>query len=191
MNKKIKNLITSLSKLPGIGEKSALRYALWCINNSADAIEISDNIKSALDLNKCKYCNNLCENEICDICKDETRDRSIVCVVESMETLFNLESQNVFNGLYFVLWGLVSPIDGVFAEDLQLNKLVDLAKNAKEVILMLDDSPEGNLTAHYIIEILSLSTKISKPASGIPVGYSINSLDRLTLQKALKYRVPY
>jgi len=191
MIKRIDNLIESMRKLPGIGYKSALRYALWFINHLDDAKELANNIESVLSLKKCKVCRNLCEDEICEICLDENRDKSLICVVETVETLFNLESQHIYNGVYFVLWGLISPIEGIYASDLELDKLKENAKQAKEVILMLDDSIEGNLTAQYILEILPKDIKVTKPASGIPVGYNIDSLDKLTLQKAFQNRVPY
>jgi len=191
MIKSIENLVESITKLPGIGQKSALRYALWLINNPQDAKEIAQNIETAIHLNKCKICANLCEGDICNICLDENRDRSTICVVETIETLLNLESQRIYNGVYFVLWGLISPIEGIYANNLGLEKLKENVKIAKEVILMLDDSIEGNLTAHYIIEMLPKDIKITKPASGIPVGYNIDSLDKLTLQKAFQNRVPY
>lgn len=191
MNKKVKNLVDSISKLPGIGEKSALRYVLWFINNTMDAKEIALSIQSVLDVKKCKRCGNICEGEYCDICLDEKRDKSIICVIETVETLFNLESQKIYNGTYFVLWKLISPIEGIYANDINLDKLKIIAKDAKEIILMLDDSIEGNLTSQYIIEILPKNINITKPASGIPVGYNIDSLDKLTLQKAFENRVPY
>ncbi|OSS41273.1 Recombination protein RecR [Desulfurella amilsii] len=191
MIKSIENLVESITKLPGIGQKSALRYALWLINNPQDAKEISKSIETALHLKKCKICANLCESDICDICLDENRDKSTICVVETIETLLNLEPQHIYNGVYFVLWGLISPIEGIYANDLGLEKLKENAALANEIILMLDDSIEGNLTAQYIIEMLPKDIKITKPASGIPVGYNIDSLDKLTLQKAFQNRVPY
>ncbi|MGC8616827.1 MAG: recombination mediator RecR [Desulfurella sp.] len=191
MIKSLENLIGSMKKLPGIGEKSALRYALWLINNSQDAKEIAKNIETAVNLKKCKICRNLCEDDVCDICLDSSRDKSTICVVETIETLINLESQHIYNGVYFVLWGLISPLEGIYAKDLDLDKLKENAQSAKEIILMLDDSIEGNLTAQYIIDMLNGNVKITKPASGIPVGYNINSLDRLTLQKAFQNRIPY
>ncbi len=191
MIKQINNLVESITKLPGIGPKSALRYALWFVNHPLDAKEIAKNIESALSLKKCNVCANLCEGEICEICLDQNRDKSTICVVETVETLLNLEFQKIYNGVYFVLWGLISPIEGIYANDLGLDKLKENAKNAKEIILMLDDSIEGNLTAQYILEILPKDVKVTKPASGIPVGYNIDSLDKLTLQKAFQNRVPY
>ncbi len=191
MIKQINNLVESITKLPGIGQKSALRYALWFVNHPLDAKEIAKNIESALSLKKCEACANLCEGEICEICLDKNRDKSTICVVETVETLLNLEFQQIYNGVYFVLWGLISPIEGIYANDLGLDKLKEKAKHAKEVILMLDDSIEGNLTAQYILEILPKDIKVTKPASGIPVGYNIDSLDKLTLQKAFQNRVPY
>ena len=191
MIKSLENLIGSIKKLPGIGEKSAIRYALWLINNPRDAKEITKNIEYALNLKKCKICRNLCENDICDICLDSSRDKSTICVVETIETLINLESQHIYNGTYFVLWGLISPLEGIYAKDLDLDKLKENAQSAKEIILLIDDSVEGNLTAQYIIDMLDCNIKITKPASGIPVGYNINSLDRLTLQKAFQNRIPY
>ncbi|WP_291490664.1 recombination mediator RecR [Desulfurella sp.] len=191
MIKNLENLIGSIKKLPGIGEKSAIRYALWLINNPRDAKEITKNIEYALNLKKCKICRNLCENDICDICLDSSRDKSTICVVETIETLINLESQHIYNGTYFVLWGLISPLEGIYAKDLDLDKLKENAQSAKEIILLIDDSVEGNLTAQYIIDMLDGNIKITKPASGIPVGYNINSLDRLTLQKAFQNRIPY
>jgi recombination protein RecR len=191
MIKSIENLVESITKLPGIGQKSALRYALWLINNPQDAKEIAQSIETALHLKKCKICANLCEGDICEICLDKNRDKSTICVVETIETLLNLESQRIYNGVYFVLWGLISPIEGIYANDLGLEKLKENARLGKEIIFMLDDSIEGNLTAQYIIEMLPKDIKITKPASGIPVGYNIDSLDKLTLQKAFQNRVPY
>ncbi|MGC8502641.1 recombination mediator RecR [Desulfurella sp.] len=191
MIKSLENLIGSISKLPGIGEKSALRYALWLMNNPDDAKEIIKNIDLTIKLKKCKICGNLCEDDICDICMDSSRDKSTICIVQTIETLLNLESQHIYNGVYFVLWGLISPIEGVYAKELNLDKLKEYDQNIKEIILMLDDSIEGNLTAQYIIEILPKDIKITKPASGVPVGYNIDSLDKITLQNAFQNRIPY
>lgn len=191
MIKSFENLIESITKLPGIGPKSALRYALWFINNPIDAKEIAKNIELAINLKKCKICSNLCEDDICDICLDKSRDKSTICIVETVETLLNLESWHIYNGVYFVLWGLISPIEGIYAKELNLDRLKDYAQDIKEIILMLDDSIEGNLTAQYIIEMLPKGIKITKPASGIPVGYNIDSLDKVTLQKAFQNRIPY
>ena len=191
--KTILNLIESFKKLPGIGEKTAERLALSTLNMDDDTIEIfSNSLKEVKNkIKKCEKCGSYTEEEICDICKSETRDHSTMCVVEESKNVIQFEKVGTFNGVYHVLGGLISPLDGVNPENINLNTLKKRIKeeNIKEVILAIKPSIEGETTALYISKMLEdENIKITKIAHGIPMGADIDYIDPLTLQIAIKDR---
>ena len=192
----LKNLIDCLKCLPGIGEKSAERLAFSIMNFDKEKItvfsnallEVRDNIK------RCKICDNITDKEYCSICSDERRRKDIVFVVEKPKDVVLFEKINVYNGVYHVLNGLISPLDGVNPEDINIKKLIDRIKegNIKEVILALKPSIEGETTMQYINKILEpLDVKITKIATGIPIGTDIEYIDAMTLEMSLEERKEY
>jgi len=189
----IKKMIESFKKLPGIGEKTAERLALSTINMSEEDLEIFS--KSLSDVKKkikhCSKCNNLTEDEICFICKDKTRNSKTICVVEDPKNVVLFEKIGKYDGLYYVLNGLISPLEGINPEDIELNKLIDRIENEQieEVILAVKPSIEGETTSLYIKKVLeNKKVKVSKIAHGVPLGADMDYIDSLTLELALNDR---
>ncbi len=191
--KTILNLIECFKKFPGIGEKTAERLALASINMDEDIIDLfSKSLKDGKNkIKKCSRCGSLTEDELCQICKDETRDKSTLCVVEECKNVILFEKIGSFKGIYHVLGGLISPLEGINPEDIHIDKLIDRIKNEKikEVILAIKPSVEGETTALYIRKMLEgTDVKISKIAHGIPMGADIDYIDPLTLEMAIEDR---
>lgn len=190
----ILNLIECFKKLPGIGEKTAERLALSILEFDEDTIELfSKSLKDTkTKIRRCEKCNNLSETELCEICKDKTRNKEILCVVEDPKNVILFEKLNIFDGYYHVLDGLISPMDGINPEDINLASLIDKVKKdkIKEIILALKPSIEGETTSLYISKILEgIDVKITKIAYGIPIGAEIDYVDSLTLEMALENRM--
>lgn len=178
---------------PGIGEKNAERFAFTTLKLDDEQIEIfSKSIKDIKEkIKKCEKCNNLTEEDLCEICKDNSRNSEVLCVVENAKNLMLFEKANIFNGRYHVLEGLISPLEGINPEDIKINQLVNRIKEdkIKEVILALTPSIEGETTSAYILKLLEgLDVKVSKIAYGIPVGADMEYLDPLTLARAMEGR---
>ena len=189
----IKNLIESFKMLPGIGEKTAERLAFCVLGMDGDQVEFfSDSLVDVKGkIHKCAKCNVLTENEYCSICSDLSRNSNILCVVEDVKTVFLFEKQNMFNGKYHVLEGLISPLDGINPEDIGIDKLVDRVEKEgfSEIIFAFKPSIEGETTALYIKKILSdMNISITKLANGVPIGVDMEYVDSLTLERALKDR---
>jgi len=189
----ILKLINSLSTLPGIGKKTAERLALHILhapdiqasNLAADIVEVKLSVKL------CKICFALSDKDICQICSDPLRDESLICVVENPADMAAIEKANAFSGTYHILGGALSPIDGICPGDIRLHELIKRADNSKikEIILATKTNVEGEATASYIIEKLKpKKIKISRIASGIPMGGDLQYIDQLTMQKALEKR---
>ena len=190
----IQNLIECFKRLPGIGEKTAERLALSILDIDEETINLfSESLKdSKIKIRKCKKCNNLSEDELCEICKNKNRNKQILCVVEEPKNVILFEKLNIFDGYYHVLDGLISPIDGINPEDINIAGLIERVKkdNVKEIILALKPSVEGETTSLYISKILSdKDIKITKIAHGIPLGAEIDYVDSLTLEMALENRI--
>lgn len=187
-------LIEELRKLPSIGRKSAQRMALHIVGMKDDKI---DNLIQALDkvktdIHPCKICGNLTEDEICPICKSDRRDRSILCVVEDVTNLITIEKSESFNGLYHVLSGLISPSGSVMPDDIGVDKFLDRLRDGKikEIIFAISPTVEGETTMLFLSELIKdLDIKVTRIASGIPVGGNLEYYDDLTLSKALKERI--
>ena len=190
----IQNLIECFKRLPGIGEKTAERLALSVLDIDTEIVELfSNSLKnSKTKIRRCDRCNNLSEAELCEICKDNSRNKKVLCVVEEPKNVILFEKLNIFDGYYHVLDGLISPIDGINPEDINLSSLIDRVKKdeIKEIILALKPSVEGETTSLYISKILEgTDVKISKIAYGIPIGAEIDYVDSLTLEMALENRM--
>ena len=186
----LKLLIEYFKKLPGVGEKTAERYALSIINlDEEDIGDFSESLKNAKsNLRNCSVCGHLTESEICLICSDSTRNQNLICVVEDYKSVFMFEKTGKYSGVYHVLGGLISPIDGVNPDDLNIKDLINRCKNIKdgELILALKPTIEGDTTTLYIKKILeSTDIKITRLSNGIPMGADIDYIDILTLERAL------
>ena len=189
----IQNLIECFKKLPGVGEKSAERMALSVLEFDKETIDLfAKSLKeSKTKIRRCEKCNNLSEDDKCEICKDNGRNKEILCVIEEPKFVNLFEKLNIFDGYYHVLDGLISPIDGINPEDINISTLIDRVKKdkVKEIILALKPSVEGETTSLYISKILEgTGVKISKIAHGVPMGAEIDYVDSLTLEMALENR---
>ena len=189
----LKNLIDCFKKLPGVGEKTAERFSLSVLDFDEKLIEsFSDSIKDVkYKIKRCSICNNLTESDVCDICRDDTRDSSVICVVEEAKNSILFEKMGAYKGRYHILNGLISPLDGVGPEDINIDKLIDRidSEGVSEVILALKPSIEGETTSLYISKVLSgKGVRVTKIAHGIPMGADIEYIDMLTLEMALSDR---
>lgn len=195
----ILNLIESFKKLPGIGEKSAERLAFSIIDFDKDDVEIFSESLLAVknNIKTCTKCNHITENEVCDLCLDTSRDKKTLCVVEDSKSVIMFEKLSVYNGLYFVLDGLISPLDKIGPEDINLDKLLERIKteNIREVILAIKPTIEGETTSLYILKLLEemnatseVKVEVSRIAHGIPLGVDMEYIDSLTLELALQDR---
>lgn len=189
----INNLIESFKKLPGIGEKTAERMALSVLELDSDVVKFfAENLLATkTKIRKCSICNNLSETEICEICSDKTRDTGVLCIVEEPKNLITFEKIGVFNGKYHVLGGLISPLDNITPEDINISNLLDRVKkeNIKEIIIAVSPTLEGETTSLYISKLLEpFKITVSKIAYGIPIGADMEYLDPMTLSMAMSNR---
>ncbi len=189
MPRALDDLVAALSSLPGIGKKSATRMAFFLLKRPPEeSAELAARIvKARQALKPCVNCGNLAEEELCDICSEQSRDRTIICVVEESSDLQAIESTGEYKGLYHVLGGALSPLDGIGPDELNLDSLKDrVDKGAKEIILATNPSTEGEATASYIKLMLKDSgVKISRIARGLPAGGSLEFADKTTLSRAM------
>jgi len=191
----ITNLITLLARLPGLGPRSARRAALHLIKKREQLMQPLAKALSetAERIVACKECGNLDTLSPCAICGDPRRDQSMICVIEEVGDLWALERAGVINGLYHVLGGTLSPLDGIGPDDLTIGKLIERAARpqVKEILLALNATVEGQTTAHYISsELESAGITVSRLAHGVPVGGELDYLDEGTLAAAIKSRRP-
>ena len=190
--KTLDNVINEFSKLPGIGRKSAARIAFYILDMENEELErFSSILKEAKQkIKKCKICGNLTEEDICEICSDDERDKKIICIVKDPRDIIAFEKSKTFNGLYHVLGGIIDPLNGVTVDDLDIGKLENrLTSDIKEVILALDPSLEGETTSLYLSRIIKdKNIKVSRIASGIPMGGNIEFSDIATLSRSLEGR---
>lgn len=191
--KPLSNLISELSKLPGIGGKTAQRLAFHILSqDDKDAVALADAILEAKrSMKYCSVCGNLTDVDPCSICTDTTRDQSIICVVESPRDVSAMERIKEFQGLYHVLHGAISPMDGIGPEDINLKQLiVRLQQNdVREVILATNPNIEGEATAMYSARLIKPSgIKVTRIAHGVPVGGDLEYADEVTLSKAMEGR---
>jgi recombination protein RecR len=189
----LKNLIESFKLLPGIGEKTAERLAFFLIGEDEEKTDFfSESIKNAKQkIRRCSICNGITDKEVCDICNNHLRNKNTLCVVEDPKSIFLFEKIGVFNGEYHVIDGLISPLDGVDPDDIGIEKLVKRIQNSNydEVIIAVKPSIEGETTALYIKKIIEgMNIKVTRIASGIPLGTDIEYIDSMTLERALSDR---
>ena len=194
----LENAVNELSRLPGIGRKTALRLALHllrCETETSDALG-----KAIIDMRHgiryCRVCHNISQTEVCPICSMAGRDVSTVCVVENVRDVMSFENTGRFNGLYHVLGGVISPIDGIGPDKLEIDSLVERVKagGVREIILALGATMEGDTTNFYIYRRLSslgLDLRITQIARGVSVGNDIEYTDEITLGRSLEGRTPF
>jgi recombination protein RecR len=192
----IKNLIKSFTKLPGVGNKTAQRFAYHLLErNRAAGMELAKSLELAMThVKNCKDCQTLTENDICSICADPDRDNSILCIVETPNDLNLIEESGIFKGKYFVLGGYLSPIDGITPEDLGLDILESKIKQSEiiEIILATNATIEGEVTAHFIKNMTKgLNLNVTRIAHGIPIGGELEYADSNTIAHALSDRKNY
>ncbi len=196
--KSVQNLIDEFSKLPGIGPKTAARLAFYLLSKPKQDISNLGNAVTGLteNLSYCRDCFNIAESELCPICSNEKRDNSLITVVEEPLDVIALEKSLGFNGIYHVLGGSISPIDGIAPEDLRINQLLLRLQdgNTKEIILATNPDLEGEATASFIKNEISKSfgdIKITRIARGLPVGGDLEYADEVTLKRSLEGRREY
>lgn len=187
--------VHELSRLPGVGRKTAVRLALHILKlKQEQAYKLSDAIKKLKDNIKfCKECGSISETEVCSVCSDESRKKDIICIVEEAKDVFFIENTGRYFGLYHVLGGKISPLDGIGPSDLSFDKLTKRVQDlkVKEVIIATNPDADGETTASYIGKILQNveGLKITKLASGIPIGSHLEYADEITVLRALENRV--
>ena len=191
----IQELIDELSRLPGVGPKSAQRLAFWLVKAPPeDAKRLAQVIVQAKErIAFCRECGNVAEGDLCRICRDPGRDITTICVVEEPKDASTIEKAGVIKGRYHVLGGAISPLDGVGPDDLRVQELLDRVArdHVTEVILAMNPNLEGNATAMYVAALLKPSgVKVTRLASGLPVGGDLEYADELTLGRALEGRRP-
>ena len=184
-------LIEQLSKLPGVGRKTAQRLAFFILKSDSEEIrhlsEAIVNIKRKIIF--CDCCGIMTEESICDICIDTDREDSIICVVEEPQDIYAFEKTNSFHGRYHVLGGVLSPLDGIGPEDLNLHNLYKRVKVGMEIVLATNPSIEGDTTSLYLAKMLeNLGAKVTRLARGLPVGSDLEYMDELTLVRAMEGR---
>ncbi len=190
--KSMQELIDHFKKMPGIGAKTAERMAFYILKSTKDEMmKFSSAINRVKETVKfCKKCGNLSETEFCQICSDVRRDKTVVCVIEEPKDLILIEKSGQFKGTYHVLFGAISPLDGIGPEDLRIKELLNRIKEdkVKEVIFATNSNAEGETTALYLSKELKGKVKTSRIAYGIPVGENLDYIDQATIVKALEGR---
>ena len=189
----LSELIEALRCLPGVGPKSAQRMAYHLLQrNRQGALQLSDALsKAAEQIGQCQQCRTLTEQEVCSLCSNTSRDRSQLCIVESPADVPNIEQATAYNGLFFVLMGHLSPLDGIGPADIGLDKLAERLDQGevKEVILATNPTVEGEATAHYIAEMVSArNIKVTRIAHGVPMGGELEYVNGTTLSRAFDAR---
>ncbi len=197
-NTLLENAVTELARLPGVGRKTALRLALHLLRaEEGRAVNLG---QALIDMRRgihyCKVCHNISEEEVCPICSDPRRDNTLVCVVENIKDVLSIERTGQFNGLYHVLGGVISPMDGIGAEMLEIESLARRAEEGvvKEIILALGATIDGDTTGYYIYRLLhsrAPHVKLTQLARGVSVGNEIEYTDEITLGRSLLNRTEY
>lgn len=187
------DLINSFKRLPGIGEKSAERLALSILDYTEEDVNnfASAMIDSRNNLHQCEVCGHITDKDVCDICNDPNRNKNVICVLEDYKSVFAFEKVGNYNGVYHVLNGLISPIDDINPEDININSLINRVDSLEnpEIILALKSTIEGETTTLYLKKIFEgKNVDISRLSYGIPMGTEIDYLDELTLDRALNDR---
>ena len=195
-SKLIQNAVNEISQLPGIGKRTALRLVLHLLRQpNSQTEELAKSLVSVKnEIKFCSVCNNISDNQICEICANPKRDNSILCIVEDIRDVMAIEKTSSFNGLYHVLGGKISPVDGIGPDDLNIDSLVEKVKNNEisEVIFALGTTMEGDTTNFYIYrQISAYNITTSTIARGISVGDDLEYADEITLGRSITDRIPF
>ncbi len=195
-SKLLEDAVVEFTKLPGIGRKTALRLVLHMLKQEKSDVELFGNsiIKAKNEIKHCSVCYNISDNDICNICIQPERTKEIVCVVENIRDVMAIENTHQFSGLYHVLGGIISPMDGVGPSDLEINSLVKRVANGSisEVVLALSTTMEGDTTNFYINKLLKeFNIKVSILARGVAIGDELEYADELTLGRSIKNRMDF
>ncbi|MBI9037888.1 MAG: recombination protein RecR [Bacteroidales bacterium] len=195
-SKLLENSVNELSKLPGIGKKTALRLALHILKEESNYAESlgSSIIELRNKIQYCKTCHNISDSEACEICANPKRDHSTLCVVEDVRDVMAIENTGQFNGVYHILGGIISPMDGIGPSDLNIESLIRKVSedNTNEIIMALSTTIEGDTTNYYIYKKLShFNIKITTIARGISIGDELEYADEITLGRSIINRMPY
>lgn len=192
----LENAVNEFAKLPGIGRKSALRLVLHLLKKDLQEVEIFGNslIQLRTEIKHCKVCHNISDTDICSICSNPSRNPSIICVVENIKDVMSIENTHQFNGLYHVLGGIISPMDGIGPSDLEIDSLVRRVEegNTEEIILALSTTMEGDTTNFFIFKKLkNTNIKISTLARGVSIGDELEYTDEVTLGRSIVNRMNF
>jgi recombination protein RecR len=192
----LEKAVQEFSKLPGIGRKTALRLVLYQLRQDAEDVQavVEAIAKMKLEVHYCQRCHNISDSDLCPICADPRRDASTICVVENIQDVLAVENTQQFHGLYHVLGGVISPMDGIGPADLEIESLVKRVEqeDIQEVILALSSTMEGDTTNFYIYrKLASYNVKLSIIARGIPVGDELEYADEVTLGRSIMNRTPF
>lgn len=195
-SKLLENAVAEFAKLPGVGQKTALRLVLHLLKQEkADVEQFSSTVnKLRNEIQFCQTCHNISDKAVCEICASPKRDQSLVCIVEDTRDVMAIENTNQYNGVYHVLGGLISPMDGIGPSDLEVDSLVERLKQseAKEIIFALSATMEGDTTIFYLDKRLkNFNLKLSTIARGIAFGGELEYVDEITLGRSITTRVPY
>ena len=183
--------VNELSKLPGVGGKSALRLAYHIIDMDKEQVrELCDALLAAKDeIHYCSVCGNFCQGDTCDICSDDRRDASVICVVKDPRDVMSMERMRDYRGVYHVLHGTISPMNGIGPDDIHIKELLARLANVNEVIIATNPDVEGDATAMYISRLIKpLGIKVTRIAHGIPIGGDLEYIDEVTLSRAMAGR---
>ena len=189
--KTLEKLIEAFRILPGVGEKTAERYAMHVLDQSSEKVEDLSKqlIEAKENVRPCQICFNLTDHDVCDICADKERNQSVICVVSNPKEAFSIERMGEYNGLYHVLGGLISTKKGILPDNLNINQLNKrINAETKEVILALNATVEGEMTSLYLSKKLREHVKVTRLAFGLPIGGHLDYADEMTLMKAFEGR---
>jgi recombination protein RecR len=192
----LENAVNEFASLPGVGRKTAFRLVMNLLRRDADEVrKFGESIIRLHDeIHYCTICNNISDSEICNICNDDKRDKTVICVVENIQDVMAIENTRQFGGVYHVLGGIISPIDGIGPSDLKIDNLEEKVKNGgiSELIFALSTTMEGDTTNYYLYKRLNkYSTKITTLARGVAIGDELEYTDEITLGRAINNRNPY
>lgn len=195
-SKLIADAVAEFTRLPGIGEKTALRLVLHLLKQDGEKVNAFGDAVTRMrrDIKFCNTCHNVSDHELCEVCGNVHRDQATVCLVESIRDVIAIENTNIYRGVYHVLGGVISPIDGVGPDKLNIESLVDRVKSGavKEIIMALNPTIEGDTTIFYISKKLAdYSIKITTIARGISFGGELEYADEMTLARSIATRLPY
>jgi recombination protein RecR len=195
-SKLLEKAVKELSRLPGIGKKTALRLALHILREEKTFAQNLGNaiVRMREDIVFCEKCNNISDSHLCDICANNKRDENLVCIIENTQDVIAIENTSQFNGLYHVLGGVISPVDGIGPNDLTISKLIERInkENIREILLALPATVEGDTTGYYIYKLVKeFGVEVTTIAKGVAVGEELEYADEITLGRSIVNRLPF